>query len=306
MISSLLSACQEGHSFSSRYHYGAPVGSTAANSPYPVPVPRDKPRRKVVRAAPPKKSPVSVQSGTITVRKGDTIYALARRHNVTVRAIIKGNALKPPYLLYPGQKLKSPAKGRHKVIKGDTIYSLSRRYQVDMTQLARLNQLQRPYTLAIGQTLKVPGNGTQQGPKSSTQKKHASTPPPPRSGKGFLWPVKGRLLSSFGAKAKGYHNDGINIAANSGSYIQSAESGVVVHAGRKIKGYGNLILIRHSNGWVTAYAHCSNILVTVGQKVKRGQAIARVGRTGGVSRPQLHFEMRKGAQAVNPVKYLVS
>lgn len=119
-----------------------------------------------------------------------------------------------------------------------------------------------------------------------------------------MWPVRGPILSSFGPKEIGYHNDGINIAAKSGSYVRAAESGVVVHAGRKIKGFGRLILIRHSNGWITAYAHNSSILVKKGQAVKRGQAIARVGQSGGVDRPQLHFEMRKGSRAVNPVRYL--
>ncbi|MBL4801151.1 MAG: M23 family metallopeptidase [Emcibacter sp.] len=233
----------------------------------------------------------------ITVRKGDTIYALSRRYDVTVREIIRANHLKVPYLLYPGQRLKSPGTAIHKVKKGDTVYSLSRKYRVDMTSLVRLNHLKRPYMLSLGQKLKVPRTIV------SARKKYIP-PPPPQSGKGFMWPVKGRLLSSFGPKAKGYHNDGINIAAKSGSYVRAAESGVVVHAGSKIKGFGKLILIRHSNGWVTAYAHNSSILIKTGQAIKRGQAIARVGTSGGVDRPQLHFEMRKGARAVNPVKYL--
>jgi murein DD-endopeptidase MepM/ murein hydrolase activator NlpD len=119
-----------------------------------------------------------------------------------------------------------------------------------------------------------------------------------------MWPVRGPILSSYGPKEVGYHNDGINIAAKSGSYVRAAESGVVVHAGQKIKGFGRLILIKHSNGWITAYAHNSSVLVSKGQTIKRGQAIARVGQSGGVNRPQLHFEMRKGARAVNPIRYL--
>lgn len=287
-VSGILSACNEGHSYSSRYKNGIPV---AKNAPRKIITPKDKPK-------PPVKKTVAqaISSGkTITVRKGDTIYALSRRHDVTVRAIIRANRLKAPYLLYPGQRLKSPATGRHTVKKGDTIYSLSRRYRVDMTSLARLNHLKRPYILSIGQRLNVPGGVV------SARK---IPPPPPQSGKGFMWPVKGPLLSSFGAKAKGYHNDGINIAAKSGSYVRAADSGVVVHAGSKIKGFGQLILLRHRNGWITAYAHNSSLLVGKGQAVKRGQAIARVGTSGGVNRPQLHFEMRKGARAVNPVKYL--
>ncbi|VAV96863.1 hypothetical protein MNBD_ALPHA02-1503 [hydrothermal vent metagenome] len=283
-ITGFLSACQVGHSYSSGYKSSLPKQKTKR-----VMLPKDKPAFK----AQPKLS-----GGTIKVRKGDTIYALSRRHDVTVREIIRANHLKPPYLLYPGQKLKSPGTGHHVVQKGETIYSLSRKYRVDMTSFARLNHLKIPFILSIGQKLKVPG-GVISKPRRATL-----PPPPPRSGKGFMWPVKGPLLSSYGPKAKGYHNDGINIAAKTGSYVRAAESGVVVHAGRKIKGFGQLILLRHSNGWITAYAHNSMILIKKGQSVKRGQAIARVGSSGGVSRPQLHFEMRKGARAVNPVKYL--
>jgi murein DD-endopeptidase MepM/ murein hydrolase activator NlpD len=89
-----------------------------------------------------------------------------------------------------------------------------------------------------------------------------------------------------------------------GSSVHASDSGVVVHASNKLKGYGNLILIKHQNGWVTAYAHTDKILVRKGQKVNRGQVVARVGRSGRVSQPQLHFEMRKGSRAVNPIRYL--
>ena len=300
-VSGVLSACQEGHSFSSRYHYGTPVAKGAKNTPTPVPVPRDKPKRIIQKAAYSKRK---ISGPVIVVRKGDTIYALSRRHDVTVRAIIGANHLKPPYLLYPGQTLRRPATASHLVKKGDTVYSLSRKYSLDMTRFVRLNALKKPYILAIGQKLKVPGERAYT--RTQTSKRASLPAPPPRSGKGFLWPLKGRLLSSFGPKDKGYHNDGINIAAKSGSYISAAESGVVVHANHKIKGFGKLILIRHSNGWITAYAHTSSILVKKGQSVKRGQAIARVGQTGGVKSPQLHFEMRKGSRAVNPVRYLKS
>jgi len=294
-ISGILSACETGHSFSTRYKNGVPVQKYTKNPSSSLPAPKDKPRRPAKKAVK-KYKPASKPHGKIIiVRKGDTIYALSRRHNVTVRAIIRDNRLKPPYLLYPGQKLKSPATGRHSVKKGDTIYSLSRKYRVDMTSFARLNHLKRPYVLSIGQKLTVPGG------VESSERPYL---PPPQSGKGFMWPVKGPLLSSFGPKAKGYHNDGINIAAKSGSYVRAAESGIVVHGGSKIRGFGKLILIRHSNGWITAYAHNSSILVKKGQSVKRGRTIARVGSSGSVTRPQLHFEMRKGSRAVNPVKYL--
>ncbi|MFN4310852.1 MAG: peptidoglycan DD-metalloendopeptidase family protein [Ferrovibrio sp.] len=127
---------------------------------------------------------------------------------------------------------------------------------------------------------------------------------PPRSGRTFSWPVRGRILSTFGPKPDGLHNDGINIAARAGAPVIAAENGVVVYAGSELKGFGNLLLVRHADGWMTAYAHLDKMLVKKGQKVTRGQAIGTVGSTGGVSQPQLHFEIRKGTQAVDPGKFL--
>lgn len=127
---------------------------------------------------------------------------------------------------------------------------------------------------------------------------------PPRSGRTFSWPVRGRIISSFGPKADGLHNDGINIAARAGAPVIAAENGVVVYAGNELRGFGNLLLVRHAGGWITAYAHLDRMLVKKGQQVSRGQAIGTVGSSGGVSSPQLHFEIRQGTQAVDPAKFL--
>ena len=122
----------------------------------------------------------------------------------------------------------------------------------------------------------------------------------------FRWPVKGRVISSFGKKPGGLRNEGINIAVPEGTSVRSAESGIVAYAGNELKGYGNLVLVRHKNGWVTAYAHNKELFVKRGDTVKRGTVIAKAGQTGSVKTPQLHFEVRKGASAVNPMKYLTS
>jgi len=134
----------------------------------------------------------------------------------------------------------------------------------------------------------------------------ASAEPPPVSHGGgtFLWPVRGHILESYGAGPDGTHNDGINIAAPRGAAVQATDAGVVAYAGNELRGYGNLILIKHANGWISAYAHCDLLLVKAGQKVARGQVIARVGSTGNVSEPQLHFELRRGKHAVDPREYL--
>ena len=125
--------------------------------------------------------------------------------------------------------------------------------------------------------------------------------PGPRGSGKFLWPVNGKVVSPFGLKEGGLHNDGINISAPLGTPVHAAENGTVVYAGNELRGFGNLLLIRHADGWVSAYAHCEALLVKRGDKVHRGQVVARVGQTGAVSSPQLHFELRKGAQAVDPM-----
>jgi murein DD-endopeptidase MepM/ murein hydrolase activator NlpD len=127
------------------------------------------------------------------------------------------------------------------------------------------------------------------------------------SGKGpFAWPVQGKVISAFGSSKDGSKNDGINIAAPSGAPVVAAADGVVAYAGNELRGFGNMVLIRHDGGYVTAYAHNASLLVKKGDKVKRGQTIARVGATGAVFGPQLHFEIRKGTQPVDPMTFLGS
>jgi len=120
----------------------------------------------------------------------------------------------------------------------------------------------------------------------------------------FRWPARGRVISGSGALPNGQQNDGINLALPEGTPVHAAEDGVVAYAGSELKGYGNLVLIRHSNGFVTAYAHASEILVKRGDQVRRGQVIAKSGQTGNVTSPQLHFEIRKGSAPVDPTQYL--
>lgn len=118
------------------------------------------------------------------------------------------------------------------------------------------------------------------------------------------WPVVGKVVGGFGPRPDGTHNDGVNLAAPMGTDIHAAESGVVAYAGDELKGYGNLVLVRHDNGWVTAYAHADEILVKRGDRIRRGQVIAKVGRTGQVDQPQLHFELRQGQKPVDPSPFM--
>jgi murein DD-endopeptidase MepM/ murein hydrolase activator NlpD len=137
----------------------------------------------------------------------------------------------------------------------------------------------------------------------------AITPPAaPRgsasAGDKLRWPVQGKILTSFGQRDDGTHNDGINLSVPMGTPVHAAEGGTVAYAGSELKGYGNLILVRHDNGWVTAYAHNEELLVKRGDKVQRGQIIAKAGRTGSVDQPQVHFELRQGSKPVDPVPFM--
>ena len=145
---------------------------------------------------------------------------------------------------------------------------------------------------------------------TSTPARSASRPvgdltPPALAGR-FAWPLKGRIIGGFGPRESGLHNDGLNIAAPIGTPIQAAENGVVVYAGNELRGFGNLLLIKHADGWVTAYAHADTLKVGRGDQVRRGDIIATVGDSGNVGQPQLHFEIRKGQQAIDPRKHLPS
>jgi murein DD-endopeptidase MepM/ murein hydrolase activator NlpD len=144
---------------------------------------------------------------------------------------------------------------------------------------------------------------TESKPSSKPDKTAAASPGQVGAGK-LRWPSKGKVISGFGQRPDGTHNDGINIAVPQGTDVHAAEEGEVAYAGSELKGYGNLILVRHDNGWVTAYAHSETMLVKRGDKVRRGDVIAKAGKTGQVDQPQLHFELRQGSKPVDPLPYL--
>jgi murein DD-endopeptidase MepM/ murein hydrolase activator NlpD len=157
---------------------------------------------------------------------------------------------------------------------------------------------------AVEASSEVIGGGTPSGQNTQVASVDRLPAPEPMSGNSFRWPVQGRIISAFGTKPDGGHNDGINVAVPAGTSVKAAENGVVAYAGNELKGYGNLVLIRHSNNWVSAYAHNDEILVERGDQVRRGQVIAKAGNSGQVSQPQLHFELRKGSRPVDPTKFM--
>jgi murein DD-endopeptidase MepM/ murein hydrolase activator NlpD len=143
----------------------------------------------------------------------------------------------------------------------------------------------------------TPANETPAATTASVKSAEGSPP-------SFRWPVKARIIAGFGPRPNGQQNDGINLAVPEGTPVKAAEDGVVAYSGSELKGYGNLVLIRHANGYVTAYAHAKELLVKRGDPIKRGQVIAKSGQTGNVDAPQLHFEIRKGPAPMDPMPML--
>ncbi len=252
----------------------------------------------------------SATAGQIVVAgQGDTLHTVARRYGVTLPALIASNGLKPPYFVVPGQRLVLPAPGRHIVESGDTLFDISRKYGIDMASLARANDLTGSFLIIVGQELVLPASARVAAgvatPAPRDRPAVAALPDPaPLAGGRFAWPLRGAVIEEFGPKGGGIRNDGINIQAAAGDSVLAAENGVVAYAGNELPGLGNLLLIRHSDGWVTAYAHNDQLLVRRGDTVNRGQRVATAGATGSVRAPQLHFEIRLGSEAVNPLEYL--
>ena len=213
----------------------------------------------------------------------------------------------------------------HVVAKGDTLFSLGRKLKipvkgetiakaspkdagkVDLAETPAKNlkttKAAAPKEVADSAVPEEPAAE----PKQTAETKQAPAAATPSDAQLALrWPVRGRVISAYGSKPNGMKNEGINIMAPQGTKIQAADAGVVAYAGNELKGYGNLVLIRHAGGYVTAYAHAASLLVKKGDNVKRGDVIATVGQTGAVQSPQLHFEVRKGATAMDPSTFLHS
>ncbi len=237
------------------------------------------------------------------VAPGETLHMLSQRYGVEQSQIAKVNGLQPPYRLSVGQSLSIPSAPS---AAGGQVASQEAAV-VKAAAPASARKLPPPAPAPSS-----PSSGQQAAPQPAPQPAALPTSPPKAEpvvpptpdGLGFLWPTQGRVIAEFGPQGDGRHNDGINIAAPRGAPVVAAERGEVVFAGSELKGFGNLILIRHEDGWVSAYAHNASLLVSKGARVTRGQVIARVGRSGNVDRSQLHFEIRKGSRAVDPRELL--
>ncbi len=355
------------------------------------------------------------------IQAGDTLYSIAKKHDVSLRDLIEVNNLEPPYQLKTGALIKIPNSNYHESREGETLYSVSRMYDMKVNDLIAINNLKFPYSIYPGDKLKIinknnisaknqpenpqitnnkiveknlktlPAQNNNTAQNIATESKTAESKlassenktkltnklltnnstdninqkPSTNSGdkaslktndikiadtknqkkpdnnikniinpsaekvvetkltinkpidknsikkianknNEFCWPVRGTVISKFGPKSAGLFNDGINIQAQQGQSVVASEDGIVAYVGDELKGYGNLVIIKHAGGWISAYAHLKNYGVELGQKISKGQKIGLVGNTGKVKSPQLYFGLRKGRDAVNPENYLKS
>jgi murein DD-endopeptidase MepM/ murein hydrolase activator NlpD len=275
---------------------GAPAQTATFAEPDSTPIVEPKPGTPAARAQQPFKQGPSVTDdgtgATHTVGSGETLFSLGRKFGVSPFAIADANGLPNDAQLAMGQKVRIPAGGTTRTAQAPA--PAVETDGDDEETSASENTAKAIPAPAVTEQPAAPAAG-----QVAEQAPIAGAP-------GLRWPVRGKVISGFGPKANGLKNEGINIAVPEGTSIRAADSGVVAYAGNELKGYGNLVLIRHENGYVTAYAHAKELFVKRGDTVKRGDVIAKAGQTGSVSSPQLHFEVRKGATALDPMKFLTS
>ena len=252
---------------------------------------------------------------TIVVQRGQSVGRIAQQHHVPMAAIIAANRLAPPYKIETGQRLLIPAGGEPPppatpagaAPVPPTAVTQATPQIIPLDGPAPPAAMAPPSQVAASPappsapaaSLRPPAEASAE-PGDGAPKASATQP----RGAHFAWPVRGRVLAGYGVAAGGSHNDGINIAAPRGAPVSAIDGGVVAYAGNELRGYGNLVLVKHADGWISAYAHCDELLVKRGDKVRRGQVIAKVGATGGVGEPQLHFELRRGKKPVDPREFL--
>ena len=253
--------------------------------------------------APPASKPVAAAPSSVhIVNRGDTLMSIARRNQVPVAELAKANHLDQSAKLSLGMKLTVPGAKSASVAPAPQPVAAAPAQPVatvaaPATKLASAGGPPQSARLASATTNIVEEKPVVEAVSVKPSEATGALPT-------FRWPVRGKVITSYGAKTNGKSNDGINLAVPEGTPVKAAEDGVVAYSGNELKGYGNLVLVRHSNGYVTAYAHASELLVKRGDTIKRGQIIAKSGQSGEVGSPQLHFEIRKGSSPVDPLQFL--
>ncbi len=254
-------------------------------------------RTPVVAAkAPAPAAPVTKKGweGQHTMKAGESLYGIARQHGVTLAELQRVNGITEPTRVRMGTVLSVPTRAEAERAPPPAAPRITQGAPVPPSQARIINAPAEQRTAALGDR------------RNDATEPAAAEPAPAREAAAtkFRWPARGKVIAAFGKRTDGSHNDGINIAIPQGADVHAAESGRVAYAGNELKGYGNLVLIRHDNGWVSAYAHADQILVKRDDVVRRGQVIAKAGKTGTVDQPQLHFELRHGAKPVDPMPHM--
>ena len=302
-----------------------PVGKSASKKPLTRPaetaVAAATPPAVTPAIAPPTPALLAKYDGSYTVKKGDSLYALAIQMKVPMAELQQVNGIADVRKVRPGAVLKVP---------GSSVAALPAATTPSVTAAATEPTNKVPSAVVASETASTIPSTTQpviinskkvatvEPPKSDAPSADAAAPVGPVEkgtqvaaagdagaalGK-LRWPAKGKVIGSFGPRPDGTHNDGVNLSVPLGTEVHAAESGVVAYAGSELKGYGNLILVRHDNGWITAYAHNEELLAKRGDKVKRGQVLAKAGKSGQVDQPQVHFELRQGSKPVDPTPFM--
>jgi lipoprotein NlpD len=260
---------------------------------------------------------------------GDTLYSIAWESGRDYRELASWNSIAPPYTIKPGQRIRlyppsaataapsAAGPNSHVVQKGETLFSIATRYDVAVTDLATWNNIAPPYALKQGQSLRLATSKERPAAKIDNKRNGkkpaqkipptvAATKPAPipvniknASIRDWTWPTAGNLLSRFSAGGA----KGVDIGGKPGQPVLAAAPGTVVYQGSGLRGYGQLIIVKHNTDFLSAYAHCDKIVVREGNVIKRGQKIAEMGSTG-TDRVKLHFEIRYRGTPVDPLDYL--
>ena len=244
------------------------------------------------------------KSRKIKIVTGDTLKSIAKKYNISINEIIRFNKLKSPYILKPGKFILIPKHKRYKIKKGDTLYKIAECSLITLEDLKQRNRNLNEKKLVIGKIINLPyfadTKNCNRGYKKNNKKKDAKI----IIKRIFKWPTTGEVIATFGIKKSGRRNDGINIKAPMGSPVRAAKPGKVIYRGNELPAWGNLILVKHKNGWTTAYAHLEKFFVNVGTNLKTGDILGSVGKTGNVDDYQLHFQVRKNSKPLDPLKFL--
>ena len=250
-------------------------------------------------------------NGMIIVRENETIYSIANKFKVIPKDIIVDNNLSKPYELKPNQILFLRHENIYIVKENDTVEKISKRFAVKKTEIIKLNKLKTPFNLVVGNKILIPLlkdfsvvdliiNEKVYDKKQITKNEYTSNNKKIKNAPVFLWPAKGEVIKNFGRFGKGQHYDGIDIMFGKNKPIYSAYDGTVAFVGSQIKKFGNLIIVKHNQSWVTAYSNLGKYSVKVGDKIKKQQIIAYTPE----NKNYFHFQLRHNRNPVNPLSYL--